>query len=208
MARLVQGLIAAACTASGLAGAPFSHRTHLKLKPDCLACHPSAAASTRLEENNLPARKSCTPCHRDGVRIKLPRAVELSRFNHAVHVRLGAAVAAALIRALEEKTYLGTPGELRAQLEGANVCTACHRGLADSDRVTAEAFPHMADCLVCHSRIEPPFSCEYCHGPGRDLRPATHTPDFLDSHASGKMQLDKQSCAVCHGRRFRCLGCH
>ncbi len=171
-------------------------------------CHSSAAVSTRLEENNLPPKKSCTPCHRDGVRIKLPRAVELSRFNHAVHVRLGGAVAAALIRALEEKTYLGTPGELRAQLEGANVCTACHRGLADSDQVTAEAFPRMADCLVCHSRIEPPLSCEYCHGPGRDLRPATHTPDFLDSHANGKMQLDKQSCALCHGRRFRCLGCH
>ncbi|MCL6508796.1 MAG: cytochrome c3 family protein [Bryobacteraceae bacterium] len=208
MARLVQGLIAAACAASGFAAAPFSHRTHLKLQPDCLACHPSAAASTRLEDNNLPERKSCTPCHRDEVRIKMPRAVELSRFNHAVHVQLAAAVATALIRAVDQRAYLATPGELRAQLAGAGVCTACHRGLADSDQVTAEAFPRMADCLVCHSRIEPPFSCEFCHGAERDLRPTTHTPDFLDSHASGKMKLDKESCAVCHGRRFRCLGCH
>jgi hypothetical protein len=66
----------------------------------------------------------------------------------------------------------------------------------------------MADCLVCHSQIDPPFSCEFCHAPGDHLKPVSHTPDFIDTHTSGKLKLDKSSCAVCHGRTFTCQGCH
>ena len=31
---------------------------------------------------------------------------------------------------------------------------------------------------------------------------------FMDAHSSGKMKLDKTTCAVCHGRQFTCMGCH
>jgi hypothetical protein len=33
-------------------------------------------------------------------------------------------------------------------------------------------------------------------------------PSYLSDHTSGKLNLDKASCVVCHGRNFRCLGCH
>jgi hypothetical protein len=61
---------------------------------------------------------------------------------------------------------------------------------------------------VCHSKIELPFSCEQCHGPGAKLRPADHPPEFLESHSRPEAKFDKTTCALCHGRKFRCLGCH
>ncbi len=75
--------------------------------------------------------------------------------------------------------------------------------------MTRAAYPQMADCLVCHSRIEPPFSCEKCHAEGAQLKPANHTPAWLDTHSSGGIRKeDHTTCAVCHGRRFTCQGCH
>ena len=66
----------------------------------------------------------------------------------------------------------------------------------------------VADCLVCHNKIDPPFSCEKCHNNVPALVPANHSPDFLDKHNRLKDALDKSDCASCHGRRFTCLGCH
>jgi hypothetical protein len=80
--------------------------------------------------------------------------------------------------------------------------------MEESEAVTRANRPRMADCLVCHNRIEPPFSCEKCHDDVARLAPASHTPDWIDVHSSGQAKLDRQSCAVCHGRKFRCQGCH
>ena len=67
----------------------------------------------------------------------------------------------------------------------------------------------MADCLVCHNKIDNPFSCEKCHtAPAVQLKPPSHTADYVDTHSSGKLQLDKPSCVICHGKEFTCLGCH
>ena len=71
------------------------------------------------------------------------------------------------------------------------------------------AFPRMADCLVCHSEVDPPFSCEKCHDADAALKPAEiHTPDFLEAHSRPGALADKTSCQPCHGREFTCLGCH
>jgi hypothetical protein len=119
------------------------------------------------------------------------------------------AIAPAIIKAIDSKTYLSNPGNLRDVLTGTkHLCMTCHRGLDRSDAVTAAAFPAMADCLVCHTETDPPFSCVKCHDENQRLKPASHTPDWVDVHSSGKANLDKPSCAVCHGRRFTCLGCH
>jgi hypothetical protein len=61
--------------------------------------------------------------------------------------------------------------------------------------------------LVCHNKIELPFSCEQCHGTNAKLRPADHPPEYLESHSRPNAKFDKTTCAVCHGRRFRCSGC-
>lgn len=189
--------------------ADFSHQLHLKLKPDCLSCHGKASTSTKLEDNLLPAVEACAGCHKE-VSIKAPRPMRLKKFDHAFHSKMGN-IAPLLAAAVKSKTYLldPLPKALQGQLEAAKTgCTSCHRGLAESTAVSREHFPHMADCLVCHNKIDPPFSCETCHGDDKTLKPtATHTNDFLDSH-NRKGFIGKEGCSNCHGRKFTCLGCH
>jgi hypothetical protein len=121
-------------------------------------------------------------------------------------------VAPFLAAAIDHKTYFQTPGAdlpwIRSHLNSRNPCEACHRGLQESDRVSRVNLPQMPDCLVCHTKIEAPFSCWDCHSQEANLKPANHVENFMDSHSSGKLQLDKSTCALCHGRTFRCMGCH
>src|SRR5689334_2038154 len=139
----------------------FSHRVHLKLKPDCTSCHTNVAHSTRVEDNNLPSPLVCKPCH-ESVSIPQPPNTLLAHFSHEKHLRLGN-VAPLLAKAIDTGQYLSPPGGIRAHLNGTNPCLACHRGIETSDLVSRAQMPQMADCLVCHSKIELPFSCEYCH---------------------------------------------
>jgi hypothetical protein len=186
---------------------PFSHRLHLGAKLDCAVCHAAALTSTRLDDNLLPAKGVCLQCHKTA-EIGAPMATRLAQFDHQLHLKLGN-VAPIIAAAIDKKTYLtSTSPESRAQLNTQNPCEACHRGLEASDRPERSGLPQMADCLVCHNQIDPPYSCEFCHAKGAKLTPASHTPDYLDTHTSGKSGFDKTTCAVCHGRKFRCLGCH
>ena len=186
----------------------FSHEQHLQVHLECTSCHTKAAQSARLEDNLLPEEKVCLDCHTEGV-IKQPAKTILSRFSHKRHVELGN-IAPVLRAALKSGAYLSKPGDLLAQLDAAGneACAACHRGLDKSQAVSKANFPHMADCLVCHNKIDNPFSCEFCHDRNAALKPASHTPDFLDSHTRKNAPLDRATCAVCHGRKFTCLGCH
>ena len=172
---------------AGLAFAqPFSHRIHLGAKP---------------------TQEACLQCH-NIAEIGVPKGTHLARFDHQLHLKLGN-VAPLIAAAIDKKTYLSPASpELRAQLNTQNPCEACHRGLEVSDRPDRSGLPQMADCLVCHNQIDPPYSCDFCHAKGAKLTPASHTPDFMDIHTSGKLALDKTTCAVCHGRKFHCLGCH
>jgi hypothetical protein len=173
----------------------------------------SLVAQTFSHAEALRTVKGCQPCHapipRLGQVSKRPaRAVRWVKFSHAVHVPLG--VSAALIQALDAKTHLGPVGpELRTLLATENVCQACHRGLGEVAGALAKAnYPSMSDCLVCHSKIDPPFSCEKCHAEDvKTLLPANHTEGFIDRHTN-KGSVEKSSCAACHGRRFTCMGCH
>ena len=186
--------------------APFSHKVHLGLKLECESCHGAAAASTKVEDNLLPAKTVCLKCHQEA-EVPAPTTTRLAHFNHSLHLKMGN-VAPVIAGAIDKKTYLQPPGDVRRHLDTKNACEACHRGLEESEAVTAAAMPQMADCLVCHSQIDNPFSCEKCHAKDANLKPANHVSGFLSDHTSGKMNLDKTTCAVCHGQNFRCLGCH
>jgi cytochrome c7-like protein len=195
-------------TVAVAAPAPFSHRVHLQKKLTCAVCHTNAANSLKAEDNLLTNPAVCAGCHNDSKTIKTPRVLTVSKFNHALHVKLPG-IGAAIGKALDSGAYLGKPSDVsRADLNTTNACMACHRGLDRSDEVSPAVFPHMADCLVCHNKVDPPFSCVKCHEEKAQLKPASHTNDWLDRHSSRKTPKDLQSCAVCHGRRFTCLGCH
>ena len=135
------------------------------------------------------------------------RLQQVDKFNHQLHAKFGN-IAPMLRAAIAGKKYLDT--RTPEHLETANNCAGCHHGIEQSEGGvrTASLFPHMADCLVCHNKIDAPFSCEKCHNNVAALKPASHSPDFMDKHNRMKDALDKTGCASCHGRQFTCLGCH
>jgi hypothetical protein len=189
---------------------PFSHELHLKLpaKLTCVTCHSSAPKSKRSEDNNLPPVALCRGCHKDNeVSIGRPRPTLLARFNHQKHLALGN-IAPVIRAAIDSKAYLSPAGDIRRHLDSANPCAACHRGMETSTALAKSDLPQMADCLVCHNKIDPPFSCEFCHANGMALKPANHVSDFLDTHSRKDAKLDKTTCAVCHAQKFTCMGCH
>jgi hypothetical protein len=154
-----------------LAAASFSHALHVKIVPECAACHPKAAASTSVGDSLLPDKSACARCHRDRIpayKRQARPAAPLARFSHATHVKI--------VR-----------------------CEDCHH---------AGAPAQMAGCIVCHSEVSPPDSCVFCHAKNAKLTPTSHTPEWLDVHSSGKVKLDEEACALCHGRNFTCEGCH
>ena len=186
---------------------PFSHKLHLKVIPNCARCHTAVGTSAQVTDNLRPAAAVCVKCHPQGVTIPEPEHTAVATFSHAQHMKLGN-VSKVIAGAIDRKTYLSPPGDIRRHLDTQNPCGACHRGLEESDAVSHAALPNMADCLVCHSKIDPPDSCSKCHAKSMELKPASHVEGFFSEHSSGKLNLDKTSCAVCHGKRFTCLGCH
>lgn len=193
--------------AAGAQNKPFSHRQHLAVKLQCVTCHSTVTSSARAEDNNLPPATVCTSCHTDGRSGKTsPAKRQVDHFNHRLHTKFGN-IAPMLRAAIAGNKYLDVrkPGHL----DTTNNCAGCHHGIEQSDDVrTASVFPYMADCLVCHTKIDPPFSCEKCHNNVAALKPANHSPDFIDKHNRMKGALDKSNCASCHGKQFTCLGCH
>lgn len=169
----------------------------------CLDCHGGAEGSGNPGDQLVPQPELCRRCHEPGP-IRPARRTLVAHFSHQFHLKLGN-VAPAILAAIRSGRYLAMPpAGAKEQLAGAGACEACHRPSGGQ----SPGMPAMADCLVCHARIDPPFSCEKCHRPGPELKPASHTPQYLEEHSRPGALKDKQSCAVCHGRKFTCLGCH
>jgi predicted CXXCH cytochrome family protein len=173
---------------------------------ECITCHGAATTSTKASDNLLPEKKVCLECHQNA-EIPAPPTSRVSAFSHAQHLKMGN-LSPVIAAAIDKKTYLPPAGDIRRHLNTQNPCAACHRGMEESEQVTAAAMPQMADCIVCHAEIDNPFSCEKCHAKDAQLKPPSHVAGYLSLHNSGKANLDKASCVVCHGRNFRCLGCH
>jgi hypothetical protein len=199
------------CGAATLAeAAPFSHKLHLGMGMECIACHKAAVSSAKAEDDLLPPQSVCGSCHDATVAPQRPPvlAVPVVHFSHAVHLKMGN-LAPVIAKAIDKGMYLQPAGDVRKHLDTGNACQACHRGLEESEQVTAAAMPKMADCLVCHAKIVVPWTCEDCHAKGAALKPESHKREtFFDTHSKGAFRAERSSCAVCHGREFTCMGCH
>ncbi len=194
----------------------FPHQPHLALGVDCQSCHAAAPSSSSAEDSLLPGQQLCGTCHTG----QIAREIDTSwierrepparsfRFDHEFHLGLGN-VAPLIASAIDSGDYFGKPGDARRFLDTENACAACHRGLEESVSVQGGAhLPKMGDCIVCHTKIDNPFTCPECHHQGVDLKPADHTREFIDGHSTGRVGLDKLTCLPCHGRNFSCMGCH
>jgi hypothetical protein len=191
--------------------APFSHKLHLAMKLECATCHRAAATSTKAEDDLLPPKTVCAGCHDASFAPQRPPPlpVPVVHFSHAVHLKIGSHLGPIIARAIDIGTYLQPSSDVRGHLNAKNPCQVCHRGLEESEQVTAANMPKMADCLVCHTKIVVPWSCEECHAKGAALKPESHKREsFFDTHSQGAFRPQRATCAVCHGREFTCMGCH
>ncbi len=194
----------------------FPHQPHLEMGLDCQTCHATASTSQDAKDNLLPDGQVCGACH-NGETAPVIDVSPLTqrqapgrtyRFNHSFHLGLGA-IAPLIATAIDTGNYFGKPGDARRFLESGNSCSACHRGLEESLAAdSSKHMPMMGDCIVCHPKIDNPFTCKECHVTNVDLMPSDHTREFIDLHSTGKIALDKPSCLPCHGRNFACMGCH
>lgn len=214
--KLVLVLVLFLAIPSAAADLEFSHKLHLGNGLTCTVCHSSALQSQVETDQLLPQADFCLACHNgqtapqvDVTPLRERTTVERPfHFSHASHLERGNP-ARVIAEAIDWGSYLGFLPDIRERLNTENSCLGCHRGLEDADVVDSSMhLPHMADCLVCHNQIDNPFTCVKCHDPGFQLKPATHTANFIDLHSSGDLEIDKRTCEVCHGRRFTCMGCH
>jgi hypothetical protein len=185
---------------------PFSHKYHLEQVSTCEACHTQATESAKAEDNLLPDTTECARCH-DEVTIPQPRKVSVQKFNHAKHIKMGN-VAPVILAAIKSGAFLAPPGDLPKHLTTKETCVACHHGIDQAETPGKAHYPQMAECLVCHNKVDPPQSCKHCHADSFQLKPGDHTREFADAHSTGKGRFENKGCAVCHGRNFRCQGCH
>ena len=194
----------------------FSHQLHInQVGADCLICHGGATTSKAAADRILPEEDTCHSCHNGAIAPIVDTAWLTERetrkrtfyFNHEFHLKIGN-VTAIIRSALDEGRHLGESVGIRRFLNHDNACQGCHRGLEEINLATQSNLPSMSDCLVCHSKIDNPFSCEECHLPGSKLKPADHTREFVDLHSTGKLNLNKTTCLPCHGTNFSCMGCH
>jgi len=198
----------------------FSHSVHLKtVGLTCVQCHTSVSESRSAKDVNLPNAEICAMCHSaedgdqrgkasDFVPEVPPRPVN---FNHQQHLGISDLLPR-IVNALESGHYPeGDPAAIRRQIDSEEACTACHRGLQQTDLGRRENYPLMSDCLACHKPAGNAMAeCRKCHVPEFSLLPADHqAPTFFDDHSTEGQKKNIERCRQCHTPRFNpCSQCH
>ncbi len=92
-------------------------------------------------------------------------------------------------------------------------CTSCHVRPAHEAGNTYS--PPMQTCFACHGLVHGPQgilatgTCEDCHTPAFELRPATHVETWAEEpHALAVERGGTNECMLCHDARLDCDSCH
>ena len=191
----------------------FSHQLHIVDNDmECTDCHTGVTESLYAYDDNRPDKDVCFSCHDDTLFSHesslrtVENPVRNVIFGHNSHVNLDS-IGILLKMAVSSGNYLGIPPDLSEEFDLENACTSCHRGMNKTDYSTKDNLPVMSDCLLCHSEVDPPFSCGNCHSSDFRLTPVSHTETWIDDHTEMKHEKPN-SCESCHGRSFTCRGCH
>jgi hypothetical protein len=154
----------------------------------------AAHAAEFSHRKHLSLNLTCTTCHAEAptsTRAEdnlLPRA-EVCRGCH-VKANVPAAPRPRFVAKFNHSLHVHTMK-----------CESCHALPASAAN---PGFPAMQFCIGCHNNVQMPESCMKCHLPTQQLKPANHTPDFVDVHSSRRLHVNRAACQVCHGRRFTC----
>lgn len=148
--------------------APFPHDRHAKLFPTCSGCH--AGIATGQPAAAMPAPALCAACHDGAIQPRVswtgakPKEAGLLVFSHPRHLTVAKQLDCATCHATgdgapwmqvvraEPARCLGCHAHAApAHLADANVCSRCHRTLAEAPALTAAriaAFPKIGRAHV------------------------------------------------------------
>lgn len=200
--RAVALLMLVPVTLSAQGASGFPHERHAKLFPVCSGCHAGIASGDAAA--SFPETKLCAACHDGTVQPRVAWVAPPSRgagllvFSHPRHALAAKQLDCASCHATSDGTswmHVTRAEPTRctgchahgtsAHLADANVCSRCHRPLAQAEGLTVAriaSFPtppsHAqsdfvsahgavarasgASCAVCHARE----SCQRCHVDG------------------------------------------
>jgi hypothetical protein len=166
----------------------FSHAQHFKYREsyhlDCTTCHYAVAASTSLNDLQLPKMGDCVNCHDVSKSVAADYRMSKCQVCH-VDMPSGAA--------REIHSLLVKPA---SHTEGFRL----HHG--------DEASKPGAPCFVCHTSVEPSAvgrqQCADCH---HVMMPVSHSARWKDDIHGKYAALDRSTCATCHVTDF-CSRCH
>lgn len=165
----------------------FSHKLHVVDEEiECTTCHEMAESSTTGKDNLIPTKEICLDCH-DEDEIGNPATVPpitdyRDLFSHQRH--------------------------LASDLK----CETCHESVMERTDITPSVLPDMKNCMNCHERKSVSKDCYICHSQKEDLRPVSHSPNFIHNHSDLARNATtdvsgNKDCALCHKKRF-CQDCH
>lgn len=176
----------------------FSHELHsTELEMECLTCHGAAGSSQAGTDNLLPEMSVCGDCH----------DVEDDEQCGMCHSNLDEPLAVARIVTYSAK--FSHEKHLASDLD----CMACHAPIMEKAEVGApESLPGMVSCMNCHDNKGVINTCESCHLPEEELKPESHTINFIHTHSDlARMNETKTSggfnCQTCHSKNY-CQDCH
>ncbi|MCB9058251.1 MAG: hypothetical protein H6627_06770 [Calditrichae bacterium] len=166
----------------------FSHQIHVTDQEiACLDCHEGAADSETGSDNLMPEKSVCMDCHESdeiaGFENIAPITDYSQKFSHKLH------------------------------LDNDVKCENCHVNIAQKETSLPKALPVMNDCQSCHeNKMVASENCMTCHMENENLKPVSHTLDFLHNHAllaraDAKEMSANMNCASCHTTQY-CQDCH
>jgi hypothetical protein len=170
----------------------FSHEFHIDtIGAGCTDCHTTVEESQSAADNLLPTMDTCGGCH----------DVEDDQSCTQCHYE-------------DEETWVAFENPPRDLLFSHQLhvekleqnCQACHRGVEKVEYASKANLPVMTDCTQCHDDRQAPLECTNCHVSTLNLRPVSHSPDFLVTHKR-TARIDRIECATCHVETD-CQQCH
>lgn len=175
----------------------FSHKLHVvDNEIECQTCHSQAENSLTGSDNLLPDMETCGDCHdiEDENNCKqchsnpeepqaVPRIEKYSKkFPHQKHLATGL------------------------------TCDNCHGDIKELESTVAQILPTMTECIACHQEKTASTQCETCHLPNENLKPLSHSPNFIHTHSDLARNdatdiSGNKKCSTCHQTNF-CQDCH
>lgn len=178
-------------------GVTFNHKYHVQEEEiDCQDCHSAVTTSQTGVDNLLPDMDVCSDCH------------DVEEEDNCGKCHSDTDDPGGYSKILNYSKKFPHKRHLDKDLK----CIDCHSGISDKDFVLPYQLPVMNDCIVCHRERLVSGDCMTCHSESEDLRPDSHTKNFLHDH-SDVAQNDFQqingdnSCSNCHSENY-CQDCH